>query len=102
MSVLVQDENRNDVQAFRLPKAGATTAIAITVGGTSGVSGALQAGVYRIVSDADVTLALGSTASAADMPMRANQPEYFYVNQGASVAAFAAIAPANVYLTRMP
>jgi len=102
MSFLVLDQTNRPVQAFRLPSTGSTTIVSVTVGNTAAVSGALQAGVYRIISDADVTIALGQTATANDMPLRANQPEYFYINSGATVAVFASIAPANVYLTRMP
>ena len=102
MSVLATDGNSNPIQAFRMPMAGMSYLVQVTVGGGVGISSVLPAGTYRIIADADVTVAQGATVSASDMPLRANQPEYFYINANTKVSVFAAVAPANVTLTRMP
>ena len=105
MSVLVTDQNNNSVQAFRLPSSGSSGVI-VTLAAASAASPALSAGVYRIVSSANVTLssgAVGSAATATDMELRANMPEYFYVNSGDVICAYdAGAGGATVSYTRMP
>jgi len=106
MSILATDNNSNAVQAFRLPVSGYTIAITgFTAIGSHPSGQIVNGGVYRIVSSLDVTLALGATATASDMPMRANQPEYFYLNAGSTVSAYnatAGITTDTVQITRMP
>lgn len=104
MSQLVKDENNQAAQCFRFPRSGTTTTITLTTANTSVASAALAAGVYRVVCSAgtNVVSALAPVAVATDMPMTANQVEYFYVNQGDAVAGISATAGATVVLTRMP
>lgn len=104
MSLLVSDENSQAAQCFRLPRTGVTTTITLTTANTSVASAALAAGVYRVVCSAATRLVSGLTpvAVATDMPMTANQVEYFYVNQGDRIAAISATAGATVVMTRMP
>ncbi|RMH12599.1 MAG: hypothetical protein D6698_15145 [Gammaproteobacteria bacterium] len=102
MSFLILDQTNRPIQAFKLPVSGDSITITVSVAGSSGLASNLQAGVYRIISDADVTIAEGTIATANDMPIRANQPEYFYVRAGQSVSVYGATAPANIVLTRMP
>ena len=99
MSILVIDENNREVQCFRLPKSGATTTLTTVVGSVA--TAALGAGVYRIVSTGDINVAQGATATATDMLVPANMPEYFYVNAGETVAVYSAVAGSTVYLTRV-
>lgn len=102
MSSLVKDVNSQPVQAFRFPVAGQTTNIA-TVSAGSAPSGALVAGVYRIISAVDISVAQGAVAAATDMPLRANVAEYFYVNSGENISVWdAGAGSAVVALTRMP
>ena len=106
MSKAATDDNSAVMQAFRLPRTGFSVPIATLIG--VGVSSAvLPAGMYRIISDADVTLASDTVpatpaATANDLPMRANTPEYFYVNAGDTISAFDAVGGNAVILTRMP
>lgn len=104
MSLMATDQNSLPVQAFRLPVTGSTTTITLTTGSTSVASAALTAGMYRIVCSAATQICSGAApvALATDMPMAANQAEYFYVNAGEKVAGISATAGATVVLTKMP
>lgn len=94
MSGLARDtENTGDsVQAFTLPIDVKTTAQA------AGTSAALDGGMYRIITTATNTIALGATA-ATGMPLAANQPEYFNIPDGSTVTVAGA---GTVSLTLMP
>lgn len=86
MSTLVSDGNNRAVQCMRLPYSGVTGAIT-TVAGASASSPALVAGIYRIISSVNISIASG-TATANDLQLRANAAEYFYINSGATISAF--------------
>ncbi len=103
MSYLLLDQAGRTVQAFQLPPSGETTTITLQ-SGVSVPSGVLPAGVYRIVADVPVHIALGANATASDLYLPANQPEYFYVKAGESVSALAPVnaGPGTLFLTRMP
>jgi len=105
MSSLVSDSNNSVAQCFRLPNSGATGAIT-TVAASNASSAALAAGVYRVISDVSVSLAagpVGHIATTADLQMRANAPEYFYINSGDILCAYdAGIGGGMVSYTRMP
>ena len=105
MSVLISDENREIAQCLRLPVTGSTTNV--TTLATANIStAALSAGIYRIISSVDVHISsgpVGTAATASDMEMRANSPEYFYVNSQWIVSAYDAGAGGGVVsVTRMP
>jgi len=102
MSTLVSDENYAAVQAFRLPLAGATTNLT-TISALSVSTAPLSAGIYRILSGADIRVAQGAAAAATDMLLKANVAEYFYVNANTAVSVFdPGVGAAMVTLTRMP
>ena len=105
MSKLVTESNNSVAQCFRLPNSGSTGAIT-TVAAANASSGALVAGMYRVISDVAVSLAagpVGHAATASDLQMRADAPEYFYVNKGDILCAYDAGAGGGVVsYTRMP
>ena len=100
MSTIVTDDNRNPVQAFPMPASGQTTTIT-TVAAASTASTALTGGVYRVSSSGAVTIAQGATATATDLPLAANMPEYFYVAPGQTVAAYSVAGGDTVSITRV-
>jgi len=105
MSVLVSDESYAIAQCFRLPNSGATGAIT-TVAANNASSAALSAGIYRVISDVAVSLAsgpVGHASTASDLQMRADTPEYFYINSGDILCAYdAGVGGGVVSYTRMP
>jgi len=105
MSSLVSDSNNSVAQCFRLPNSGSTGAIT-TVAANNASSAALAAGVYRVISDVAVSLAagpIGHAATASDLQMRADTPEYFYINSGDILCAYdAGVGGGVVSYTRMP
>ena len=105
MSSLVSDSNNSVAQCFRLPNSGSTGAIT-TAAAANASSAALSAGVYRIISSVAISLAsgsVGSVATASDLQMRADSPEYFYINSGDILCAYDAGAGGGVVsYTRMP
>lgn len=106
MSRLADDDAGMVAQAFRMSISGET----ITIGTLVGVavsSASLAPGMYRIIADADVTLALditagGDEATANDMPFRANSPEYFKMAKEGTISAFDSVGSNTVALTLMP
>jgi len=105
MSILATDNNSNAVQAFRLPHSGSSAVLA-TIAAANVSSPALAAGMYRIISTANIAIASGkpgSIATATDLPMCANAPEYFYVNGGETINAFdQGAGGATVSYSKMP
>jgi len=102
MSQLVIDENKKGVQAFRMPRSTNTFNVA-TLAAASATSSVLVAGVYRVLSTVNVTIAMGAAATANDMPLRANAVEYFYVNAGETVSVWdAGVGGGILSLTLMP
>ena len=76
------------VQCFHLPITGKTTQLAVS--GASAATAVLVGGVYRIETDVASFIAAGATAALTDMPLQALIAEYFYVNDGDTVAAISA------------
>jgi len=99
-SVLTKDDNNQAIQAFLLPSSGSTTVLT-TLAANSTATAALNKGVYRINSTGAVTVAKGATALATDMPLAANAPEYFSVDQGDTIAVYSVAGGDTVSITRV-
>lgn len=96
-----RDKDGAVVQAFPVPLTGQTTKLTLALAGTSYVTAALPAGIYRLVADQLMQIAQGAVAVATDMQLRANVEEYFYIPQGAQIAAISAVAGASLQLTKV-
>jgi len=107
MSILATDNNSNPVQAFRLPRSGATQTITTIAATSVKTLAALNAGFYRIEVPAGATVNVASgvfataTALATDMPLSAGE-YFYYINQGDTIAIFDVAGANAVSLTLMP
>jgi len=100
MTTLARDSTYQTAQVYQVPATGVTTTTAVGAG-SSQTTAALAEGIYRLVTDAAISIASGATAVAADMPIAANTPEYIYVPSGQTLTFYAASA-ANVTLSPLP
>lgn len=90
-------------QTFGTPVAGETVfaAYAAAAGSTTAVAGKTQ--VVRVMSTTDCFVAIGAAvvATAADMYLPANSPEYFSIPPGGVVSAIQVAAAGVIYATPM-
>ena len=94
-----------NIPVFAVPLTGQT--ITITMDGSAVSSSAIPtSGVYRVIANGDVRIAKDASAGApavvaTDMAIRADQPEYFGLEEGSTVSAIGTNADI-VTLTLMP
>lgn len=90
-------------QTFGTPVAGSTVSAAYTAaaGATTIVAGKTQ--VVRVMSTTDCYVAIGTAAvaTALDMYLPANCPEYFSIPPGGVVSAMQVAAAGVIYATPM-
>lgn len=85
--------------AFPAIKPGATAKLAFA--GASVQSAAVNSRIVRVISSSDCHIAFGSnpTATANDLLLPANKPEYFVCNPTDLIAAIQDAAGGNLYIT---
>jgi len=96
---LHKDDLGNVVQAVGLGVSGSTTNI-VTVAASCAISSVALDGLYRITSNVDVHLAVGSAATN-DEPLWANTETHKYINNK-KLAAFCDVSSGIVSATLCP
>lgn len=101
MTTLAHGHSGAPIHALR-PNTTQDVAYTATAGTISNAVGT-NTTVVRVYVTSDAHIAIGSdpTADTDDMPMLADAPEYFKVNQGDKVSAVQQSAGGDLYVTEM-
>lgn len=101
MTKLARSLGGDPIHALR-PKTTQSVAYTATAGTISNAVGS-KTTVVRVYCTTDAHIAIGTspTADTDDMPIAADQPEYFKVNPSDKVSAVQQASGGNLYVTEM-